>query len=92
MSIGFLEANYTWEKENKFAISYGKMYELEEGENAVEEFISSYYSILTSVAITHSSFSSDMTMTDLYLVSTQADTDADAHADAHADSEYSESE
>lgn len=33
-----------------------------------------------------------MTMTDLYLVSTHADTDADAHADAHADSEYSESE
>lgn len=31
-------------------------------------------------------------MTDLYLVSTQADVDADAHADAHADSEYSESE
>lgn len=47
---------------------------------------------LTSVAITHSSFSSDITMTDLYLVSTQADVDADAHADAHADSEYSESE
>lgn len=62
-----------------------------EGEHTVKDLMP-YHLKLTSVAITHSSFSSDMTMTDLYLVSTHADTDADAHADVHADSEYSESE